>query len=62
MEQRRHASDSIRNAGVDVIFDLSVGLTFYCLGWYTHERSFLRGFQQRVAAALQQAVACRLLF
>jgi hypothetical protein len=29
-----------------VVFNLSVGLTFHCLGWYTHERSFLRGFQQ----------------
>ena len=28
------------------VFTLSVGLTFHCLGWYTHERSFLRGFQQ----------------
>jgi hypothetical protein len=28
-------------------------------GCYTGKRSFLRGFQQRVAAALEPAVACR---
>jgi hypothetical protein len=34
-------------------------LTLESWGCYTRERSLLRGFQQRVAAALQQAIVCR---
>jgi len=37
----------------------TVGLTRESRGCYTRESSLLRGFQQRVAAALQQAIACR---
>jgi hypothetical protein len=54
--------DSARNPGAAGDRDRVIGLTLGCLGWYTHERSFLREFQQRVAAAHQQAVTCRLFF
>jgi hypothetical protein len=37
----------------------AVGLTRESRGCYTRERSLLCRFQQRVAAALQQAIACR---
>jgi hypothetical protein len=37
----------------------SVALTGESGGCYTRERSLLRGFQQQVAAALQQVIACR---
>src|ERR1017187_1744066 len=36
-----------------------VRLTQQTQGCYTGRRSFLRGFQQKAAAALQQAAACR---